>query len=157
MKKFAYGMVIMAFMATAFIFTQAFTTPPAGFVPKYMWTGARTIAASVSVTVNCTNFHPTAASTVHVEIVDFNGTTVGSGTVGIAPGETRTTTGGTATAFFSEDSTIALTSDLNQGSVRVSAQGSKKVICSAHVLDVTSAPPTFIQDLTTFSPNGLKF
>lgn len=157
MKKLTYGVAIVALIATAFIFTQGFSPPPAGFIPKYMWTGARTITGSTSVTVHCTNFHATLGATVHTDFVDFGGASRGSDLQGIAAGETRTITGGDDTALYDEDSIVALTSDLNQGSVRVSVQGSQKVICSAHVLDNTSSPPLFIHDLTTFSASGAKF
>jgi hypothetical protein len=157
MKKLAYAIGVVALIATAFIFTQAFTQPPAGFTPKYIWTGAQTNSGSTSVAVHCTNFHASSDATVDVEFVDFNATSVGIGTQTVAAGETRTITGGDNTAFYEEDETVPLTSDLNQGSVRVSVQGTQKLICSAHVLDNTSSPPLFMHDLTTFNNAGNKF
>jgi len=157
MKKLAYGIAIVALIATAFIFTQGFSPPPAGFTPKYMWTGARTILGSTSTTVHCTNFDAANGSTVDVEFVDFTSTTVGFNTLAIGAGGTGTITGSDGTLFYAEDSTVPLSDDLNQGSVRVSVQGSQKVICSAHVLDNTSSPPLFIHDLTTFNATGTKF
>ncbi|MBI4489827.1 MAG: hypothetical protein HY694_12130 [Deltaproteobacteria bacterium] len=157
MKKLTYGIAIVALIATAFIFTQGFTPPPAGFTKKFMWTGARTITGSTSVAVHCTNFDDAIDSTVHTEFVDFDGDSEGTDLQLVAAGETRTIVGGDDTAFYAEDSTVALGSDLNQGSVRVSVKGSKKVICSAHVLDNTSIPPLFIHDLPTFSATGAQF
>jgi hypothetical protein len=132
-----------------------FELPSPGFKVLYMFVGV-CISTMAVILVYCINFDRVKTVNILVEFVDFNSTIVGTGTFQIAPGETRTFTapaGGSA--FYAEDVAVTVTSDLNQGSVRVSSEAVKgKLLCTAQVLDSVNNPPNFVVTLPIFNTAG---
>jgi hypothetical protein len=105
-----------------------------------------------STTVHCSNADPKKDTTLIVQFIGFDGTLRGTVTRPLLAGETRTITGGPNAALFLEDNTITVL--LDQGSVRVLTDQTKKVICTAHVLDAAGNPPSFVVGLPSFGPNA---
>lgn len=121
--------------------------PAAGQV-LWLFTGAKASAA-VSTVVHCTNLDPTKTATLTVEFWDNFGSLLDSATESVPPGGVADTSTLAGTMYAE-----ALTNATNfQGSVRVIADATKKIICSAQVMS-SATPPTFAFDLTPFNKSA---
>jgi hypothetical protein len=134
------------------------TDPPAAGKILYYFPGAGT-SAQVSTVVHCANLDKKDVDAlISFTYFDFNSVQVGSSTSTVPAGRTVTiaagTTAGGNTAVYSEDSSLTLSSDLNQGTVRVSSEGTTKIICTAQVIERVGNPPTFAVDLPQFRTSG---
>ena len=153
--------IVCAVLALAFLLSvpaQAaiFDKPPSGFKVIALFTGVVTTSSVVAV-VHCTNLDKTKTAEVDVEFFDFTGSLNGTiSAMFISPGETRSASANSDSgnsAFIQSDRTVDLTTDLNQGAIRVLSKGTSKVFCSANVLD-DSFPPSFIYSLPNFNKAG---
>ena len=148
--------VVMAVAVAAPSPLGAFTVPtPSGFKILYMFAGARdtTNAAinSAATSVHCTNSDVSKDAAVIVEFVDFDNTPIVQLSATIGPQRTFTFSS-QGTAFYAEDATASIADDLNQGSVAVLGdRSSKKVICTAVVIDPVNNPPTYIHTLPLYN------
>jgi hypothetical protein len=116
----------------------------------YRFTGLVTTSLSSStgaqVSVTCTNWSPTATTTVRYLFRDFNGTVVGDTSVNLTP--LRTLTVSTQfTAFYFEDAVVTLSSTLDQGSLEILATAAP-IHCNANVVDAAHSPPSFEIELS---------
>ena len=135
--------------------TNTFVVPPTGYVVTYFFPGARTNSdGTVATTVLCSNISATVTP-LRVEFYDFLGVLRGVGNFSMAGYRTATITGGSATVFYFEDVSVALSGILNQGVVRVLKKGTGRIICTATVLDAANFPPSFAITLPHFGPTGL--
>lgn len=126
-----------------------FADPPAAGNVVWMFTGAKN-TTGVATVVHCTNFDVSKTALVAVEFFTETGAPVpfGSGTATLSPGEQETVS--TNDTFYGEF--LLLTGNF-EGSVRVAADGTKKVICTAHVMS-RATPPTFSIELSPFGKSG---
>ena len=136
--------------------TDAFVVPPTGYVVIYFFPGARTITNTIATSVHCSNLLG-ATTGVIVEFYDFNGVRVGFSSYNLNQYGSVTTSAnstGSTTLYF-DDKPVALTSELDQGLVRVLKKGTGRIVCTAQVLDAINLPPVFVLPLTHFGATGL--
>src|SRR5262249_41680414 len=115
-------------------------------VTLFTMTGIRT-DANTTLSVHCTNLHPTADVEYGVEVFDYDNTQLNSAGGGnsevMGPGETRTIElddVGNGSAFYAADQNITLSTNPNQGSARIIAT-SGAIMCTATLTGKTN-PPT---------------
>jgi len=155
---YAFGAALLLAVAQPTGASQLTDPPSAGKI-LYYFTGVRT-SDQVSTIVHCTNLDPKKDATLELDYFQFNGSLFGSGSISIASGVTRTVSVGTTsesnggTAVFAEDLTVNVGTDLNQGTARVSADGTSKIICTGQLIDRVNNPPTFAVELTHWLPNA---
>lgn len=105
--------------------------------------------------VHCTNLSATN-NQVEVQVYQYDGVSVFTGTASIPPNRTYTFTTQATTVYF-DDVTLGGfpgTAAIYQGSGRILAQ-SGELICTAQVLDPLNLPPTFVTQLTLYYADGV--
>ena len=129
---------------------------PPGFSVLYRFTGVRddgeqgSVDAKVATTVHCTNLAP-FGNDLYVEVYDFSGTTVYTGTIDLPTGASRTFSTQN-TAIYDDDVYLGGspgTGEIDQGHGVIFAENSQ-VICTAQILDPSSLPPSFVSQLPIF-------
>ncbi|MCB9134689.1 MAG: hypothetical protein H6636_04630 [Anaerolineales bacterium] len=105
-----------------------------------------------ATSIHCTNVY-TGNVTVEVQIYQWNGTDVYTGTVNMPPNRTFTFSTQNTTIYFDD---VLLggspgTPAIFQGSGRVLADN-PAVVCSAQVLDPLNYPPVFVVGLEMYQP-----
>ena len=136
-----------------------FTVPtPSGFKVLFMFSGARdtttAVTNSAATSVHCTNFDTNKDADIVVEFADFDNNPVVQLNLIITPQRTRTFSTQN-TAFYIEDATAAIADDIDQGSVAVLGdRNSRKVICTAVVLDPVNNPPAYVHTLSPYDGRG---
>lgn len=135
---------------------RAETFAPPGFSVLYRFTGVTDDGEQGSddrkeaTAVICTNL-AAENNEVFVEVYQWNGTTVYTGTMDLGTGETATYSTQGTTVYFENVifGGIPGTLAINQGYGIISAVNSQ-VICTAQALDPFNNPPTFVNELPLF-------
>lgn len=150
------AVVAVALVAGASMPARGFEPPPEGYKVTHVFPGARTVGSTVATSVHCTYVDDKGSVVMRAEFYDFNGTLNGSGEVALGPGATGTISASStgATSFYDNELSVALTGDLDQGSVRVLSFPTTKIVCTAQVLAAGSSPPAFVITLPHFSATG---
>jgi hypothetical protein len=109
-------------------------------------------ARKKATSIHCTNVDATDVQ-VEVQIYQWNGTEVYTGTLVMPPN--RTSTFSTQNTFIYYDDVFigGGTPAIFQGSGQIYAS-SPKVVCTVQVLDPLNYPPTFVTKLPMFDPYG---
>lgn len=107
-----------------------------------------------ATSVHCTNLS-SANNQVEVQLYQWNGTDVFTGTVNMPPNRTFTFSTQNTTIYFDD---VLLggspgTTAIFQGNGRILSQ-SDKIICTAQVLDPLNYPPIFATKLTMYYADG---
>jgi hypothetical protein len=107
-----------------------------------------------ATSIHCTNVSATD-NQVEVQLYQWNGTDVFTGTVNMPPNRTITFSTQNTTIYFDD---VLLggspgTTAIFQGSGRVLSE-SAEIICTAQVLDPLTYPPTFATKLTMYYADG---
>ena len=126
--------------------------PPSGFTVVYMFTGVANETDNgkdEATSINCTNYHPTAAVEVRVEVYgsDPSGKYVANQT--LAAGATRTWSTQSISAY-NDGVILPSVPYIFQGSGRVLTRQHTQGICNAQVLDADADPPVYAVDLEMF-------
>ncbi len=108
-----------------------------------------------ATSIHCTNLDPLNNVQVEVQVFQWNGTDVYTGTVNMPPGRTFTFSTQNTTIYFDD---VILggspgTPAIFQGHGRVFAE-SGRVICTAQVLDPLNYPPLFMDKLSLHYSDG---
>jgi hypothetical protein len=134
--------------------------PPAGFQTRYLFTGvsddgSQGAPGRKDATVATCSNHGGSQTTVLVEVFNYNGTAY-SASLPMDAGETGT--------FSTQDTGVYIsdmllggspgTTEINQGSGRISFNGPSTIICTVQVLDALNNPPTFAHNLTLYTAHG---
>jgi hypothetical protein len=129
--------------------------PPADYAVLYMFTGVANEAGSgddqVTV-VHCTNYHPSAAVEVRVQMFPINGNITYEATLSLASGYTRTFATRANLAFMYDVLLSPSMPSVFVGSGRVLVRQHRQVICTAQVLDGDADPPTYVVQLDLYRP-----
>ncbi len=140
-----------------------FPIPQPGFKALFTYTGLRTIANDVSVMLFCSNLDASNSVQVRWDVTDFDGTLLGSDgfDTPIPPGQSKRVaigTGNPVPALYPapQTETSLLSGDPLPGAMRVSANGSSKVICDVLVIDVDNAKPSFTYAPRQFTGVGKR-
>jgi hypothetical protein len=121
--------------------------------PLYHFSGVyHSPAMKAAVSVFCTNLDETAATSVRVEIYNFNGLFEGSGNYFLYPYQTATIET-SPTAFYFTDASMDISEIVNQGYGRI-LTNHKNVVCSAQGLDSANSPPTWMINLPLYGRSG---
>lgn len=135
---------------------------PAGLSILYMFSGITDDGEQGSASrreassIHCTNIGTTNTQ-VEVQVFQWNGTDVFTGTVNMPPLRTYTYSTQNTTIYFDD---VILggspgTPPIFQGSGRVLASH-PDVICAAQVLDPLNYPPSFMSGLPIYGPSGVR-
>ena len=119
------------------------------------------VAFDLATLFLCTSTEPTGGNTLTLGVEVFNSggglenfVILGVGVVTIPPGQTRTIgTRPTASFILAEDLGGPV---VGQGSARILAT-SKRVLCTAMVVDIANSPPTSMLPLPVFKKTKQKF
>ena len=126
--------------------------PPTGFTVLYLFTGVANETDNgrdESTSINCTNFHASAAVEVRVEVYNQDPTAVYAANQTIASGATRTWSTQSIQAY-NDGAILPAVPFIFQGSGRVLVKQHSQVICNAQVLDANVDPPIYAVDLEMF-------
>ena len=141
----------------------AFPIPQPGFKALFTYTGLRTITDDVSVMLFCSNLDASNSVEVRWDVIDYDGTVVGSDgfDAPIPAGQSKRVaigTGNPVPALYPapETETSLLDWDPLPGAMRVSANGTSKVICDVLVVDVDNAKPSFTYAPRQFTGVGKR-
>lgn len=108
-----------------------------------------------ATSIHCTNVDPSENAQVEVQVYQWNGTDVYTGTVNMPPNRTFTFSTQNTTIYF-EDVLLGGspgTEAIFQGSGQV-LTSHPRVICTAEVLDPLNYPPTFVLTLPLYDSAG---
>lgn len=163
------GTAVGLFMLSLVLLSKVPTAPPVvayrgeggtGFILLYRFAGVSDDGAQGSLSrreataVHCTNSVDQAVQ-VEVQVYQWNGMDVFTGTAEILPGRTATFSTQNTTIFFDD---VILggspgTEALFQGSGQI--WGSRPgIICTVQVIDPLNYPPTFATKLTLYTGDG---
>ncbi|MCA9936892.1 MAG: hypothetical protein H6662_16985 [Ardenticatenaceae bacterium] len=105
-----------------------------------------------ATSIHCTNLSATD-NQVEVQIIQWNGTDVFTGTLTMPPNATSTFSTQNTTIYYDDIFIGGSTPAIFQGSGRILSQ-SDQLICTAQVLDPLNYPPVFATKLTMFYADG---
>jgi hypothetical protein len=141
----------------------AFPLPQPGYKALFMYTGLRTLQSDVSVMLFCTNLDTSKSVQVRWDVVDYDGLLLVSDSFDapIPPGQSKRVaigTGNPVPALYPAPptETSILLRDPLPAAMRVSANGSSKVICDVLVVDVDGAKPSFTYAPRQFTGVGKR-
>jgi hypothetical protein len=135
--------------------------PAAGLIELYFFSGVSddgqqgSASRKEATSIHCTNLDPSDSAQVEVQVYQWNGTDVYTGTTNIGPGRSVTFSTQNTTIYFDD---IYLgggsgTPSIYQGHGRVLSAG-KNIICSAQVLDPLNYPTLFVTQLPLYDEYG---